>query len=108
MIYTAVKNYERALYFFEVAVTTPALAMSHIMLESYKKHILISLLLHGKIIPLPKYSPQITSRFMKPLGNTYHELARCYSVGSEELRKVIITFGEVFIRDKNMGLVKQV
>lgn len=49
MIYTAMKNYERALYFFEVAVSTPALAMSHIMLESYKKYILISLILHGKV-----------------------------------------------------------
>lgn len=50
MIYTAMKNYERALYFFEVAVSTPALAMSHIMLESYKKYILVSLILHGKVI----------------------------------------------------------
>lgn len=49
MIYTAVKNYERALYFFEVAITTPALAMSHIMLESYKKYILVSLILHGTV-----------------------------------------------------------
>lgn len=49
MIYTAVKNYDRALYFFEVAVSTPAFAMSHIMLESYKKYILISLILHGKV-----------------------------------------------------------
>lgn len=49
MIYTAVKNYERALYFFEVAITTPAVAMSHIMLESYKKYILVSLILHGTV-----------------------------------------------------------
>lgn len=45
----AAKNYDRALYFFEVAVSTPALAMSHIMLESYKKYILVSLILHGKV-----------------------------------------------------------
>lgn len=49
MIYTANKNYDRALYFFEVAVSTPAIAMSHIMLESYKKYILVSLILHGKV-----------------------------------------------------------
>lgn len=49
MIYSAVKNYERAMYFFEVVVSTPALAMSHIMLESYKKYILVSLILHGKV-----------------------------------------------------------
>lgn len=49
MIYLAVRNLDRALYFLEVAITTPAHAVSHIMLESYKKYILVSLLLHGKV-----------------------------------------------------------
>lgn len=52
MIYLAVRNLDRALYFFEVAITTPSHAVSHIMLESYKKYILVSLLLHGKVIYL--------------------------------------------------------
>lgn len=49
MIYTAVKNFDRALYFFEVCISTPAAAMSHIMLEAYKKFVLVSLILHGKV-----------------------------------------------------------
>lgn len=49
MIYLAVRNLERSLYFLEVALTTPAHAVSHIMLESYKKFILVSLLLHAKV-----------------------------------------------------------
>lgn len=49
MIYLAVRNLDRALYFFEAAITTPAHAFSHIMLEAYKKYILVSLLLHGKV-----------------------------------------------------------
>lgn len=49
MIYTAVKNYDRALYFFEVVITTPAMAVSHVMLEAYKKYILVSLILYGKV-----------------------------------------------------------
>lgn len=49
MIYLAVRNLDRALYFFEVAITTPSHAVSHIMLESYKKYMLVSLLLHGKV-----------------------------------------------------------
>lgn len=49
MIYLAVRNLDRALYFFEVAITIPSHAVSHIMLESYKKYILVSLLLHGKV-----------------------------------------------------------
>lgn len=49
MIYLAVRNLDRSLYFLEVAITTPAHAVSHIMLEAYKKYILVSLLLHGKV-----------------------------------------------------------
>lgn len=109
MIYAAVKNYERALYFFEVAVSTPALAMSHIMLESYKKYILISLILHGKVVPIPKYSSQVISRFMKPLSHAYHDLSSAYnSSNSDEVRNVVNKYRDSFTRDTNMGLVKQV
>ncbi|XP_055533819.1 COP9 signalosome complex subunit 3 [Wyeomyia smithii] len=109
MLYAAVKNYERALYFFEVAVSTPALAMSHIMLESYKKYILISLILHGKVVAIPKYSSQVISRFMKPLSHAYHDLSSAYnSSNSDEVRLIVNKYRDSFIRDTNMGLVKQV
>ncbi len=41
------QNYSRALYFFEVCVTIPSVAVSHIMLEAYKKYLLISLIEGG-------------------------------------------------------------
>ena len=31
------------------AITTPCLAVSHIMLEAYKKYIVVSLIVHGKV-----------------------------------------------------------
>ncbi|CAO1415503.1 unnamed protein product [Diamesa serratosioi] len=110
MIYTAVKNYERALYYFEVAISTPAMAMSHIMLESYKKYILVSLILRGKQITVPKYSSQVISRFMKPLSVHYHELSNVYvnNGSGDGIRGVISKYRETFVRDNNMGLVKQV
>ena len=46
-IYTALKQFERALFFFEVCITTPTAAVSHIMLEAYKKYQLVGLLAHG-------------------------------------------------------------
>ncbi|XP_035794286.1 COP9 signalosome complex subunit 3-like [Anopheles albimanus] len=109
MVYCAVKNYERALYFFEVAVATPALVMSHIMLEAYKKYILVSLILHGKVLPIPKYSSQVISRFIKPLSHAYHDLSSAYNTSSsEEVRTVVNKYRDPFQRDHNMGLVKQV
>ncbi len=47
MVLTAVKEYQRALYFFEVCVTIPAVAVSHVMLEAYKKYLLVSLIEGG-------------------------------------------------------------
>ncbi|KAI3364915.1 hypothetical protein L3Q82_001093 [Scortum barcoo] len=108
MIYTGLKNFERALYFYEQAITTPAMAVSHIMLEAYKKYILVSLILHGKVQPLPKYTSQIVGRFIKPLSNAYHELAQVYTTNNPaELRSLVNKHSETFTRDNNTGLVKQ-
>lgn len=84
MIYLAMKNPERALYCFEVAVATPAVAMSHIMLEAYKKYVLVSLLLHGKVIvhTIVDCSAQLQNTMLKhyfisrssfPSRNTRHK-----------------------------------
>ncbi|XP_072941458.1 COP9 signalosome complex subunit 3 [Epargyreus clarus] len=99
MIYTALKNYDRALYFFEVVVTVPAIVVSHIMLEAYKKYLLISYLLHRKILPMPKYTSQVVYRFLKPLSVAYHEIATT--------PHATIKNRETYVRDKNMGLVYQ-
>lgn len=109
MIYAALKNFSQALYFFEVAITTPALAMSHIMLEAYKKYILVSIIELGKMQPVPKSASQVISRFMRPLSHAYHELGTAYANGSsEELRNVVLKHRDTYERDKNFGLVKQV
>ncbi|GFO38065.1 cop9 signalosome complex subunit 3 [Plakobranchus ocellatus] len=108
MIYTALKNYDRALYFFEIAVTTPSVAVSHIMMEAYKKFTLVSLILHGKIIPLPKYTPQVLQRYIRPLCQPYMSLVAVYGHNSlADLRATVNEHTEVFNRDNNMGLVKQ-
>ena len=108
MIYTGLKNYERALYFYEVAITTPSMAVSHIMLEAYKKYILVALIVQGKIPNLPKYTSQVVARYIKPLCQAYHDLAVAYAtINPNEVRGVVTKHTEVFNRDNNMGLVKQ-
>ncbi|MPC78361.1 COP9 signalosome complex subunit 3 [Portunus trituberculatus] len=79
MIYTAIKNYERAQYFFRVCITTPALAVSHIMLEAFKKYILVSLILEGKIGKIPKYASLVVTRFIKPLSQAYWDLGTAFT-----------------------------
>ncbi|XP_041362938.1 COP9 signalosome complex subunit 3-like [Gigantopelta aegis] len=108
MIYTALKQYKRGLYFFEIAVTTPSMAVSHIMMESYKKFILLSLIVHGKIPNLPKYTSQVVPRYIKPLCQAYHDLANAYGTNNpSELRAAVSKNTEVYTRDTNYGLVKQ-
>ncbi|XP_031572138.1 COP9 signalosome complex subunit 3-like [Actinia tenebrosa] len=109
MIYAALKQFDRALYFFEVAVTCPAMDVSHIMLEAYKKFILVSLILHGKITGLPKYTSNVVQRFLKPLSAPYHELATSFASNNQgTLQSVIAKHQETFARDNNVGLIKQV
>jgi len=109
MIYAAVKDYESALFFFEVAVTTPAMSVSHIMLEANKKYILVSILVHGKIQALPKYTSVVVPRFLKALSSPYVEIANAYaSHDPEQLRTVAAKYQQIFQRDNNSGLLKQV
>ena len=105
----AVKKFERALYCFEVALTTPSSAVSHIMLESYKKYILVSLLLHGKVSPLPKYTSQVVNRLLKPMSAAYHEIATVFATNKPaSLEQVLQKHRDALARDNNWGLAKQV
>lgn len=44
---------------------------------------------------------------MKPLSHAYHELASAYRE-SETLRNVVNKYRDIYVRDLNLGLVKQV
>ncbi|KAL8594125.1 COP9 signalosome complex subunit 3 [Nucella lapillus] len=108
MVYTALKNYHRALYFFEMAVTTPSMAVSHITMEAYKKFILVALMVQGKVPLLPKYTSQVVPRYIKPLCQAYLDLANAYASNNPaEVRTAISKHMETFSRDTNVGLVKQ-
>lgn len=108
MIYAALKRFERALYFFEVAVTTPSSALSQILLESYKRYLFISLLVHGKVVPLPKYTSVIVNRHVRPLVTPYTDLATAFEEGSQDrLRALLTQHQQSFVQDGTFGLAKQ-
>ena len=78
------------------------------MMESYKKFILVGLIHCGKIPTLPKYTSHVVAKYIKPLCQSYHELANIYGTkGPEELRAVMTKFNDTFTSDNNLGLVKQ-
>lgn len=56
MVFMGMRNWETALQCLESAVTYPAKegSVSKVMVDAYKKWILVGLLLEGKLLPLPK------------------------------------------------------
>jgi len=109
MIYACVKNFTRSLYFFEQAISCPAATVSFIMLEAYKKYCLISLIIAGKFISLPKYTSQVITRFIKPFTVEYNELVQAYATNDPvKLDAVVTNHNNVFMSDSNIGLIKQV
>lgn len=49
MIYIGLKNFERVFYFYEQVIIIFVMVVSYIMLELYKKYILVFLILFGKV-----------------------------------------------------------
>jgi len=62
MLAIGLKDYNKALTYFRRVITTPAKVTSAIMIESYKKYVLVSILLYGKKQPLPSYTDEIVMK----------------------------------------------
>lgn len=108
MVYTGVKEYKKALSFFKTCVSAPAIVLSAIMVEAYKKYILLSLIVHGKLLQLPRYTSSVVQRYHKTAFPQYQEFATSYSTQStDDLHKCAEQHSELFTKDRNLGLVKQ-
>jgi COP9 signalosome complex subunit 3 len=107
-VYTTLKQFDDALFYFEQCLTVPAIALSHIMIEAYKKLTIVSLIHLGRLYTLPKYTSRLVVTQIKPICNVYHELAIAFSkYDQERLLDLNQKYADSFARDKNTGLVKQ-
>jgi len=89
-------------------ISAPAVVISAIMVEAYKKYVLISLCHKGEVGNLPRYTNSSLNRICKQLCPGYDEFLTSFQTRSiEDLHKVAANHAEAFIRDGNMGLVKQ-
>ncbi|CAI2169556.1 15897_t:CDS:10 [Funneliformis geosporum] len=108
MVYIGLKNYERALYFLRLVISAPASVTSQIQIEAYKKFSLVSLLLHGKIAHLPKYTASVVFRSVKNQCQAYQDFASAFeSLNVKRLRNEFVKWTDIFRKDKNLGLAKQ-
>ncbi|CAH8499420.1 unnamed protein product [Dicrocoelium dendriticum] len=111
MIYGALKNWSRALHFFELCFMIPSISLSCILIEAAKKAILVSLILNGKFttvleVPTPYLvSPKPWKRYCQP----YLALASVFQKQDPAaLASLVAAHRDVFVEDHNFGLVKQV
>eukprot|EP01095_Lingulamoeba_sp_RSL-Kostka_P002131 TRINITY_DN1301_c4_g1_i1.p1 TRINITY_DN1301_c4_g1~~TRINITY_DN1301_c4_g1_i1.p1 ORF type:complete len:437 (+),score=93.56 TRINITY_DN1301_c4_g1_i1:319-1629(+) len=109
MIHIGLKKYSNALDLFQIAITVPVVQLSSIMVESYKKYILLSLIKDGEI---KKNIPYLGSVFQRNLENhspQYKEISIHYcTLDVANFRQFIDGNIQVFQKDQNYGIVKQV
>jgi len=107
--YIALKQWEKAIEFFETVIAAPAMMTSAIMVEAYRKLVLVSLIYKGEVGSLPKYTNQSVTRVLKQFCTPYEELGTAFTTRSiEDLNKAIENNLEAFVKDNNLGLVGQV
>ncbi|XP_076903794.1 COP9 signalosome complex subunit 3-like [Bidens hawaiensis] len=110
MICIGQKRFAKALELFHNVVTAPMSTLSAIVVEAYKKYILVSLIhLRQFSSSFPKYTSAVAQRNLKNFSQPYIELATSYSIGSiSELKAFVQANQEKFENGSNLGLVKQV
>ncbi|CAM9706532.1 unnamed protein product [Chrysoparadoxa australica] len=109
--YIGKRRWADAMASLMIAITTPANAISAIVLEALKKLTLVGLIHNGEPPELPKYTPSILRRSTKVLDGMvpYNNLVTVYKGGSREAMDVFISENTgMFTADGNLGLVKQV
>lgn len=114
-LYAALGQHERAAHFLEIYYMVPAAVVSRVMVEAFKKHVLLTLIISGQSesqAPTARYHDALRSsvvRRLRPLCAPYVQLADAFS-GSDNgdaLATIVARHRADFERDNNWGLVLQ-
>jgi COP9 signalosome complex subunit 3 len=108
MIYIGLKQFEKALRSFDTALSVPAYGLNAIMVESFKKYVLVSLLVNGKFLGISKHASNVVHRHMKTYCSAYTDFANAYGDSdTDKVHKLANDNAEAYMKDNNLGLVKQ-
>ncbi|KAJ5815290.1 hypothetical protein N7474_007067 [Penicillium riverlandense] len=110
MIYMALKQWRKALHFLGIVISMPiAGSLSMIMVEAYKKWILVGLLEKGKLCPPPSLTSPHAAKMYQSLTRPYITLAQTFERDDVGRLKAEVNAAEhVWSMDNNTGLVAQV
>mmetsp|Transcript_20368 Transcript_20368/g.28215 ORF Transcript_20368/g.28215 Transcript_20368/m.28215 type:complete len:283 (+) Transcript_20368:275-1123(+) len=108
MIYIGLKQWSKALELFLHAISAPTVALSAITVEAFKKYSVVALIHHGRVPPFPKYTSSVVQRHLKLCAQPYTELETAYITRKMDVLKAAVEkHSAAFVKDKNLGLVKQ-
>ncbi|EEH07811.1 conserved hypothetical protein [Histoplasma capsulatum G186AR] len=110
MVYIGLRKWDAATHFLEVVISAPTTnSVSIIMVEAYKKWVLLGLVEMGKPLSMPKTVTPFTAKAYRSLAKPYDALADIFKSGNLSRLQAEITAGErIWLNDNNMGLVSQV
>lgn len=111
MIYVSRRDWVKAQQALGRAVTHPLKDKnpSAIMVDSYKKWLLVGLLSEGQAPALPNYTPLAAKSVYSALAEPYEDVARLFSTtNATELKAVVEASRERWSEDGNVGLIGEV
>lgn len=108
MVRCNLKQWGKAIDCFRIVISSPAHDVSAIVIESYKKLCLTSLIEKGVKPTLPSYTENIVTRALRTQARPYDAIVKKFedndAVGlEEEVKKA----HDALLADKNLGLAKQ-
>lgn len=109
LICIGMRKYSQAIDNFLQVITTPASAVSDIVVQAIYKCTLVSLIEYGTVFELPKDTPQVVQRYVKNNpSKVYEELNKYFKDNdTESLTGHIHTSRELLNKNGNFGLAKQ-
>jgi len=108
MTHVALKRFDQALDHFAMCQIVPGEASSMIQIDAHKKYILVSLIVSGKIAPLPEFVGHRLQKTHNKCCRPYFELNEAFSEGMAQMERVVQRHYDSFEKDFNVGLVQQV
>ncbi|KAJ5122851.1 hypothetical protein N7526_009788, partial [Penicillium atrosanguineum] len=110
MVYMALKEWRKAFHFLSVVISAPTVgSISMVMVEAYKKWVLVGLLANGKLFSPPNVTSPNVVKLYQSLAKPYVSLAQIFERGDmKKLVAEVDTAREIWFMDRNMGLVSQV
>ena len=111
MCYMGLRRYKDAIFFFEVVLTAPAVqnAASAIMVEAYKKWLMVGLLVRGTSTGIPKHVSPNAIKHVRALAKAYECVSDAFKSGNiDQLRAEIEAGNVIWQDDGNYGLMVEV